>query len=147
MKLTTRGRYAVIALVDLAQHESKGPVGLADIASRQGLSQSYLEQLFAALRRRKLVKSVRGPGGGYYLNSPAEAVSVAAIMQAIDEPVDTTKCQGEANCQAGDRCATHHLWIGLNKVIFDYLDQVSLASLTERKLIFHQTAKKEGETV
>ena len=132
MRLSTKGRYAVTAMLDLAIHEGKGPVTLADISHCQGISLSYLEQLFAKLRREGLVEGVRGPGGGYRLAKPAAAVSIADIISAVDEKVDTTQCEGKENCQRGERCLTHDLWTSLSEQIFDYLTAINLAEFLAR---------------
>lgn len=129
MRLTTKGRYAVTAMLDLALHQHEGPVALSDIAMRQELSQSYLEQLFSKLRRGGLVDSVRGPSGGYLIAKGLEAISIAQIINAIDELVDTRQCGGAENCRKGTRCLTHDLWEELNHVIFKFLDKISLAQL------------------
>ena len=133
MRLTTKGRYAVTAMLDLALHSDQGPVSLAEISERQHISLSYLEQLFAKLRRRGLVKSVRGPGGGYRLNRPTGETFIAEIIDAVDESVDATNCSGEANCQEGEVCLTHHLWTDLSVQIHRFLSGISLASLVERR--------------
>lgn len=135
MRLTTKGRYAVTAMLDLALHSHQGPVSLSEISSRQHISLSYLEQLFAKLRRRGLVKSIRGPGGGYCLDLPTENTFVADIIDAVDESVDATNCSGEANCQEGEVCLTHHLWSDLSDQIHTFLSGISLASLVERREI------------
>ena len=132
MRLTTKGRYAVTAMLDLALH-NQGPVSLADIAKRQHISLSYLEQLFAKLRKQKLVSSVRGPGGGYTLSLPATELCVAQIIDAVNESIDATNCAGAANCQGGDVCLTHYLWTDLSEKIHDFLSDISLASLLERR--------------
>lgn len=129
MRLTTKGRFAVTAMLDLAMRNGNGPVTLAGISDRQKISLSYLEQLFGKLRRRALVESVRGPGGGYCLAKETIAISIADIIHAVDEPVDATKCGGLANCLDDHRCMTHDLWTGLNKHIYSYLEAVSLAEL------------------
>jgi Rrf2 family iron-sulfur cluster assembly transcriptional regulator len=131
--LTTKGRYAVTAMLDLALHEGEGPITLADIASRQGISLSYLEQLFSRLRRRELVSSVRGPGGGYTLGRDAGDIFVAEVITAVDENVDTTRCGGAHNCQNNQRCLTHDLWQDLSSRIYDYLNQISLRDLMNRQ--------------
>lgn len=132
MRLTTKGRFAVTAMIDLALRQDKGPVTLAGISERQEISLSYLEQLFGKLRRHKLVSSVRGPGGGYCLAQPMDTVSVADIILAVDEPLDTTQCGGRENCQTGEqRCMTHDLWTNLNRRMFEYLESVTLDSLVE----------------
>jgi len=129
MRLTTKGRFAVTAMIDIALHSTHGPVTLAGVADRQHISLSYLEQLFGKLRRRGLVDSVRGPGGGYSLARDAAKVSVADIILAVDEPIDATSCGGEENCHEDRRCMTHDLWAGLNKHIHQYLAQISLEQL------------------
>lgn len=131
MRLTTKGRFAVTAMVDLAMRGGKGPVTLAAISERQGISLSYLEQLFGKLRRRNLVESVRGPGGGYYLARPAGTISAADIIQAVDEPLDATSCGGKGDCHDEKPCITHDLWMGLNEKIFDYLESVNLQQLVD----------------
>lgn len=133
MRLTTKGRFAVTAMIDLALRESEGPVTLAGIAERQSISLSYLEQLFGKLRRHKLVASVRGPGGGYTLATGADEVTVADIIVAVDEPLDATQCGGKGNCHDEHVCMTHELWTELNRHMFDFLDSVTLASLVERQ--------------
>ena len=133
MRLTTKGRFAVTAMLDLALRESNGPVTLAGISERQGISLSYLEQLFGKLRRAQLVESVRGPGGGYTLAKLAGTISVADIIVAVDEPVDATQCAGKENCHDNHRCMTHDLWTNLNVTIFDYLSKVNLAGLVEQQ--------------
>nr|WP_298410526.1 Fe-S cluster assembly transcriptional regulator IscR [uncultured Halomonas sp.] len=132
MRLTTKGRYAVTAMLDLAMHAGQRPVSLADISRRQDISLSYLEQLFARLRRATLVTSVRGPGGGYRLAVAPAQVSVARVIDAVDESIDATRCQGLADCQAGHTCLTHHLWCELSDEIHGFLDGVSLADLIDR---------------
>ena len=132
MKLTTKGRYAVTAMLDLALHYQQGAVTLADIARRQGISLSYLEQLFARLRRNGLVDSVRGPGGGYTLAEPPNKISVAQIIIAINENIDATRCGGEKNCQGEERCLTHHLWEDLSNRIYDFLNDITLGELAGR---------------
>ncbi len=133
MRLTTKGRYAVTAMLDLALHYGEGPITLADIAQRQGISLSYLEQLFARLRKKSLVSSVRGPGGGYSLGREAEDIFVAEVITAVDESVDTTRCHGAHNCQNNERCLTHDLWQDLSDRIYDYLNNISLQELVNRK--------------
>lgn len=131
MRLTTKGRFAVTAMVDLALHDGGGPVTLAEISSRQRISLSYLEQLFGKLRRHALVDSVRGPGGGYRLAKDIGHVSVAEIILAVDEPIDATQCGGKENCRDDQKCLTHDLWAALNARIFDYLGAVTLRQLVE----------------
>ncbi|MDY6890175.1 MAG: Fe-S cluster assembly transcriptional regulator IscR [Pseudomonadota bacterium] len=132
MRLTTKGRYAVTAMLDLALHEGRGPISLADISQRQGISLSYLEQLFARLRRNELVRSVRGPGGGYQLNREQSRINVAEVIDAVNESVDATGCQRGSGCQGGEVCLTHHLWSDLSDQIHDFLSGISLADLVAR---------------
>jgi len=129
MRLTTKGRYAVTAMLDLALHNNQGPVSLADISQRQAISLSYLEQLFAKLRKSALVHSIRGPGGGYELNRRSETIYIAQIIDAVNESVDTTKCRGAGDCQDGETCLTHHLWEDLSDQIHVFLESISLADL------------------
>ncbi len=131
MRLTTKGRFAVTALLDLAMQRSSGPVKLAEISKRQQISLSYLEQLFGKLRQRKLVESVRGPGGGYCLAKNMEHVSVADIILAVDEPIDSTQCGGKENCHNDKKCMTHDLWTSLNALIFNHLGAVTLKHLVD----------------
>mgnify|MGYP000010602903 CR=1 FL=1 len=132
MRLTTKGRYAVTAMLDLAIHQNSGPTSLAEISKRQEISLSYLEQLFAKLRRAKLVTSVRGPGGGYQLGQIANAITIAKIINAVNESTDITRCKGKGNCQKGDMCLTHHLWCDLSDQIHDFLDKISLEDLVTK---------------
>ena len=133
MRLTTKGRFAVTAMLDLALHATDGPVTLAGIAERQKISLSYLEQLFGKLRRRRLVESVRGPGGGYYLARPAAELSVADIVRAVEEPIDSTQCGGRENCHDNQRCMTHDLWEELNATVYGFLAGVKLSQLAEKQ--------------
>jgi Rrf2 family transcriptional regulator, iron-sulfur cluster assembly transcription factor len=133
MRLTTKGRFAVTAMIDVAMHGSKGPVTLAAVSDRQRISLSYLEQLFGKLRRNGLVDSVRGPGGGYSLARASDAVTVADIILAVDEPIDATQCGGRENCKDDRRCMTHDLWSGLNDHIFSYLHGVTLAQMVTQQ--------------
>jgi Rrf2 family iron-sulfur cluster assembly transcriptional regulator len=133
MKLTTKGRFAVTAMLDLALHGANGPVALAGISARQKISLSYLEQLFGKLRRRELVESVRGPGGGYHLARDASTVSIADIVRAVEEPIDSTQCGGRENCLDNRRCMTHDLWEELNSTVYGFLAGVSLAQLVEKQ--------------
>lgn len=135
MKLSTKGRYAVTAMMDLALHEHEGPVTLADISRCQRISLSYLEQLFARLRKHKLVKGVRGPGGGYRLAKPAAEITVADVIVAVDENVDATRCRGKRNCQNGDPCLTHDLWTDLSQQIYGFLNGITLAQLAQRRSV------------
>ncbi|MDP8915592.1 MAG: Rrf2 family transcriptional regulator [Pseudomonadota bacterium] len=135
MQLSTKGRYAVMAMTDLARHEQGRAVALADIAARQQLSLSYLEQLFARLRRGGLVRSVRGPGGGYRLARTAAETRVVDIVCAVDEPLHVVRCEGAKGCMlAGERCLTHDLWDALGQTIHDFLAGVSLADVIERRV-------------
>ncbi|MGE5467327.1 MAG: Fe-S cluster assembly transcriptional regulator IscR [Ignavibacteria bacterium] len=133
MRLTTKGRFAVTAMIDLALRQHEGPVTLAGIADRQNISLSYLEQLFGKLRRQQLVASVRGPGGGYCLAKPMNAISVADIIRAVDEPLDATNCGGKRNCHDENLCMTHQLWTNLNARMFEYLSSVNLAELVRQQ--------------
>ena len=136
MRLTTKGRFAVTAMVDLSMRTTRGPVTLAAISERQHISLSYLEQLFGKLRRAKLVTSVRGPGGGYCLARPTGSITMAEIITAVDEPIDATQCAGKENCDDDRRCITHDLWATLNQKMNDYLSSVSLADV-----VSHQQGK------
>ena len=142
MRLTTKGRFAVTAMLDLAMHGGKGPVTLSGISRRQSISLSYLEQLFGKLRRHTLVDSTRGPGGGYTLARHLENVSVADIITAVDEPLDATQCGGKENCKDEQRCMTHDLWAKLNDKMYEYLDSVTLSDL-----VAQQAARKEAVSV
>jgi len=137
MRLTTKGRFAVTAMIDLALREAHGPVTLAGISQRQHISLSYLEQLFGKLRRFNIVESTRGPGGGYTLARKPEEVSVADIIVAVDEPLDATQCGGKGNCHGDDeeqgRCMTHDLWANLNTRMVEYLASVSLRDLVAQQ--------------
>ena len=135
MRLTTKGRYAVTAMLDLAIHGQAKPVSLNDISGRQGISLSYLEQLFAKLRRCDLVSSVRGPGGGYRLARNGKEISIAQVVDAVNESMDATRCQGKGDCQEGDQCLTHHLWIDLSEQIHAFLSDISIGDLVEKKEI------------
>jgi Rrf2 family transcriptional regulator, iron-sulfur cluster assembly transcription factor len=133
MRLTTKGRFAVTAMIDVAMHGGKGPVTLAAVSERQRISLSYLEQLFGKLRRHQLVDSVRGPGGGYRLAQPAAQLTVADIIKAVDEPIDATQCGGKENCLDDRRCMTHELWAGLNDHIYTFLHSVTLEQLVRQQ--------------
>ena len=132
MRLTSKGRYAVTAMLDLAFHSQSKSVTLIDIAARQTISLSYLEQLFAKLRRANLVKGVRGPGGGYSLCGEAKDISIADIVAAVGEKIDSTKCNGQGNCQRHHACLTHDLWMDLGEHIKSYLEKITLADLLAR---------------
>jgi len=142
VRLTTKGRYAVTAMLDLAFHSQTKPVTLTEIAARQTISLSYLEQLFARLRRAGMVKGVRGPGGGYKLCRKASDIHIAEIIAAVDEPLDSTKCGGEANCQKDKSCLTHNLWMGLSEQIRNYLEGISLADLLDKNQV-QEVAKRQ----
>ncbi len=134
MRLTTKGRFAVTAMIDLALRSGEGPVTLAGISERQKISLSYLEQLFGKLRRYSLVDSVRGPGGGYCLARPGSKITVADIVRAVDEQLDATQCGGKENCRDEERCMTHELWTTLNAKMYEYLTSVTLADLVDIQL-------------
>lgn len=135
MRLTTKGRYAVTAMLDLAYHGEKKPVTLTDIAKRQEISLSYLEQLFARLRRSGMVEGVRGPGGGYQLSKDISKISIAEIISAVDETIDSTRCGGNANCHNNQPCLTHDLWMGLSDQIRQYLNSISLRDVLEKSTV------------
>lgn len=139
MRLTTRGRFAVTAMADIAMHRGTDPVTLGEISARQKISVSYLEQLFGKMRRRGLVESVRGPGGGYRLARETAQIAVADIILAVDEPIDATQCRGKENCRDDQKCITHDLWAKLNEHVLNYLAAMSLEQLVE-----DQIAKKDG---
>jgi len=150
MRLTTKGRFAVTAMIDLAMRDGDGPVTLAEISERQKISLSYLEQLFGKLRRYGLVSSVRGPGGGYRLAKGLEEVKVAEIILAVDEPIDATRCRGMQDCRDDQKCLTHDLWENLNKVVFDYMHSVSLATLVDgqrdvSRAVLRRAEKPDGQ--
>ncbi|HYW91001.1 MAG TPA: Rrf2 family transcriptional regulator [Gammaproteobacteria bacterium] len=144
MKLTTRGRYAVTAMLDLALHQGEGPVCLSDVARRQSISLSYLEQLFRALRREGLVRSTRGPCGGYRLAREGGAISVARIIAAVDEPIDPTRCGGARNCQDAQSCLTHELWAELGEHIRSFLERTTLADLTQKEGVLAVARRQHG---
>ena len=146
MKLTSKGRYAVTAILDLAFHSQAGPVALSHISRRQDISLSYLEQLFTRLRKQQLVSSTRGPGGGYYLSRPASEIAVAEVVAAVDEVVDTTRCSGAVNCHDGQQCLTHELWDDLSQQIYDFLDDISLQDLMEERSI-QQVAERQDRRI
>lgn len=133
MKLSSKGRYAVTAMLDLAFHSKNGPVPLAAISERQDISLSYLEQLFAQLRRTNLVASVRGPGGGYVLKKEPLKLSVGEIIEAVNENIDATRCNGKSDCRGGEKCLTHNLWEKLSDRISDFLNQISLEELMDKR--------------
>lgn len=156
MRLTTKGRFAVTAMLDLAMCGGRAPVSLATISERQSISLSYLEQLFGKLRRKNIVESVRGPSGGYCLARPSNQISVAEVVLAVDEPIDATKCHGEHNCREGHQCITHDLWMGLNEKILDYLENVNLQQLVDSynknksnvsPIVFNKIAKAQRRSI
>ncbi|MEE8364735.1 MAG: Rrf2 family transcriptional regulator [Gammaproteobacteria bacterium] len=142
MRLSTKGRYAVTAMMDIALHEKLGPVTLADISQCQGISLSYLEQLFSKLRKQGLVKGVRGPGGGYRLAKSAAQISVADIIQSVDEKLDMTKCGGKGNCSSGEKCLTHQLWFDLSCKLYKFLSGIKLDQYVNRPDI-NELVKKQ----
>lgn len=144
MKLTTKGRYAVTAMLDLTLHCDQGAITLADISGRQDISLSYLEQLFSRLRKAGLVSSLRGPGGGYRLSRAGAEISVSDVIAAVDESVDATRCSGKGNCQGDARCLTHDLWQGLSAQIEAYLSTVSLADLAAQRGVQEVSARQDG---
>ncbi len=146
MRLSTKGRYAVTAMLDLAIHHGQGAVTLADISEAQGISLSYLEQLFARLRRNGLVEGIRGPGGGYQLTRPPAAISVADVIDAIGEGIDVTLCGGSTDCQEGERCLTHELWQQLGGKIHEFLAGVTLASFLQREAV-HAVVKRQQNRI
>jgi Rrf2 family iron-sulfur cluster assembly transcriptional regulator len=147
MRLSTKGRYAVTAMMDIAIHDPNGPVTLADISHCQSISLSYLEQLFAKLRKENLVRGVRGPGGGYRLARPADKITIAEIIAAVDEKVDAT-CGGESRCNEEQTCLTHELWCGLSKKIYTFLDSITLEGFLSRESVqevIRRQAVENGE--
>jgi Rrf2 family iron-sulfur cluster assembly transcriptional regulator len=145
MKLTSKGRYAVTAMLDVALHSRNGPVSLADISERQEISLSYLEQLFARLRKEQLVSSVRGPGGGYKLGRPANDIAVGEVIRAVNESIDATRCKGLADCQGGERCLTHTLWQDLSDRISQFLNGISIGELMKTNEV-KEVADRQDET-
>jgi Rrf2 family iron-sulfur cluster assembly transcriptional regulator len=146
MRLSTKGRYAVTAMLDLAIHHAEGPVTLADISGSQGISLSYLEQLFARLKKQGLVTGTRGPGGGYRLSRPPTEISIAQVINAIGEDIDATLCQGNQDCQDGERCLTHELWQKLGAEIYNYLSGITLASFLQRDRV-SEIVRRQRNTV
>jgi Rrf2 family iron-sulfur cluster assembly transcriptional regulator len=147
MKLTTKGRYAVTAMLDLALHREKGPVNLAEISGRQAISLSYLEQLFSRLRKTGLVASARGPGGGYLLGRDASEISIADVIGAVDENVDATRCRGAKNCQGDERCLTHDLWEDLSRHITSFLSGITLADMIQRRTVRQVSQRQDAVRV
>ena len=143
MKLTTKGRYAVTAMLDLAINYQNGPITLSDISKRQGISLSYLEQIFSKLRRNGLVDSARGPGGGYRLSRDADLIAVGQVITAVDEKIDVTRCGGKGDCKDGKPCLTHELWSDLSDQIYDFLDKISLGQLVRNREQAKEFTEKE----
>ena len=146
MKLTSKGRYAVTAMLDVALHSTRGPVPLADISERQEISLSYLEQLFSRLRKQGLVDSVRGPGGGYLLGRDAADIAVGEVVRAVDESVDATRCQGQSDCQGGNRCLTHSLWQDLSDRISVFLNSITLGELMSKSEVQEVAGRQDKNT-
>ena len=144
MRLSTKGRYAVTAMMDIALHEKQGPVTLADISQCQGISLSYLEQLFSKLRKHGLVTGVRGPGGGYRLAKSADRISIADIIQSVDEKLDMTKCGGKGDCSNGEKCLTHQLWFDLSCRLYDFLSGIKLDQYVNRPEINDLVRKQDA---
>ncbi|MEE8196145.1 MAG: Rrf2 family transcriptional regulator [Acidiferrobacterales bacterium] len=144
MRLSTKGRYAVTAMIDLALHDEVRPVALTDIAETQKISVSYLEQLFARLRKNRLVKGMRGPGGGYRLARPASEVTIAEIIAAVDEQIDMTRCAGKEDCQDGEKCLTHELWADLSKQLYDFLHAITLGQIVEWPAVQKVAVRQEA---
>jgi Rrf2 family iron-sulfur cluster assembly transcriptional regulator len=147
MRLTTKGRYAVTAMLDLAIHSDKGPVSLSAISKRQEISLSYLEQLFSKLRKADLVASIRGPGGGYKLGRTLDNIYIAQIVDAVNESIDATNCGGKGNCQQGEVCLTHHLWSDLSDQIHQFLNSISLAKLVERRDVKMVSRRQDNQFI
>jgi Rrf2 family iron-sulfur cluster assembly transcriptional regulator len=147
VRLTTKGRYAVTAMLDLAFHGETKPVTLTDIAKRQGISLSYLEQLFSRLRRDGMVEGVRGPGGGYQLSRETDQISIADIITAVDETIDSTRCGGKGNCQDDKPCLTHDLWMGLSDQIRQYLDSITLRDVLTNSAVQNVAMRQKHHVV
>ncbi len=147
MRLTTKGRYAVTAMIDLAVHQSRGPVSLKSISEGQGISLSYLEQLFAKMKRQNLVVGARGPGGGYLLAKDADSITIADIILAVDEPLDITECEGEENCRDGKRCLTHDLWSELTDQLHEFLQGIRLGELMRRSGIIQLASQSQSSRI
>lgn len=142
MRLTSKGRYAVTAMLDVALNSEAGPVPLADISERQGISLSYLEQLFSRLRKNGLVSGVRGPGGGYLLGKDAGSIAVGEVISAVDESVDATRCQGKGGCQGGDKCLTHALWRDLSDRLTGFLNNITLGELVNNQEVLDVSGRQ-----
>lgn len=146
MKLTTRGRYAVTALLDLAIHQQQGPITISQLAGRHGISPAYLERLAGLMRAKGLLKSIRGPKGGYLLARPADEITLADIIDAVEERIDTTLCKGKANCQKGAICLTHHLWDALNHEISHFFQGITLGALALKPQVLAIAKQKAPST-
>ena len=146
MRLTTKGRYAVTAMLDLSINYQNGPITLSDISKRQGISLSYLEQLFSKLRKNGLVDSARGPGGGYRLSRDAAEIAVGEIIHAVDEKIDATNCGGKGDCHNGGPCLTHELWCDLSAQIKNFLDGITLGQLVKDRELRESAVEFAGET-
>ena len=147
MRLSTKGRYAVTAMLDLAIRYDEGPVTLADISETQGISLSYLEQLFARLKKAGLVEGLRGPGGGYHLAYPPGDISIAQVINAIGEGIDVTLCEGNEDCQEGERCLTHELWKKLGMEIYEFLNDITLASFLRREKVNAVVRRQQASVI
>ena len=145
MRLTTKGRYAVTAMLDLALNAKEKPITLADISQRQGISLSYLEQLFSRMRKQGLVSSARGPGGGYRLSRDANDINIAQVIEAVDEKVSLNRCEGRGDCHNGGPCLTHELWCNLSDQIYDFLNNISLGNLVEEQHVKDVAARQDQE--
>ena len=145
MRLTTKGRYAVTAMLDLALHATEKPITLADISQRQGISLSYLEQLFSRMRKQELVASARGPGGGYRLSRDANDINIAQVITAVDEKVSVTRCEGRGDCHNGGPCLTHELWCNLSDQIYDFLNGISMGDLVQEQHVKDVAARQTQE--
>lgn len=147
MRLTTKGRYAVTAMLDIALHRERGPVSVAEVAERQAISSAYLEQLFSKLKRAGLLRSVRGPGGGYEIAGRIGDISVSHIIAAVGEGVDATRCQGTADCQEGATCLTHDLWTALSTRIDEFLSGVTLEDLVSQREVQHVAHRQDHDLI
>lgn len=145
MRLTTKGRYAVTAMLDLALNAKEKPITLADISQRQGISLSYLEQLFSRMRKQGLVSSARGPGGGYRLSRDSSDINIAQVIEAVDEKVSLNRCEGRGDCNNGGPCLTHELWCNLSDQIYDFLNNISLGNLVEEQHVKDVAARQDKE--
>ena len=147
MRLTTKGRYAVTAMLDIALHHEQGPVSVAEVAERQAISSAYLEQLFSKLKRAGLLRSVRGPGGGYELARRLDRINISHIIAAVGEGVDATRCKGTADCQDGATCLTHDLWTGLSNRIDEFLSGITLEDLVSRRAVQQVALRQDNQLI